>query len=70
MARLVLDEPKVVLDVVEPGQVGVPEHVRVQLADSGFLVELLRSVRFPGFVCKLICKRRSRLAVSLYSVHI
>ncbi len=31
---LVLDEPEVLLDVVQPGQVSVPQHMRMQLADS------------------------------------
>jgi hypothetical protein len=29
----------------------VPEHVRMQLADTGFLAELLHLARFLGFVC-------------------
>ena len=35
VSSLVLDEPEVLLDVVQPGQVSVPEHVGMQIADSG-----------------------------------
>jgi len=41
MSSLVLDEPEVVLNVIKSGQVSVPKHVRMQLADTGFLAELL-----------------------------
>ena len=36
---LVLDEPEVLLDVVQPGQVSVPEHVWMQLADSSLFAD-------------------------------
>jgi hypothetical protein len=39
MTSLVLDEPEVLLDVVQPGQVSVPEHVGMQLADSSLFAD-------------------------------
>jgi len=41
VASLILNESKAVLNILEPGEVCVPEHVRMQLADAGFLTEFL-----------------------------
>ena len=38
---LVLDEPEVLLDVVQPCQVSVPEHMRMQFPDTGLSAKLL-----------------------------
>ncbi|MBA7662577.1 hypothetical protein ES703_70606 [subsurface metagenome] len=39
VSSLVLDEPEVLLDVVQPGQISVPEHVWMQLADSSLFAD-------------------------------
>ena len=41
MSCLILDEPEVFLDVVQPGQISVPEHMRMKLADSSLFADTL-----------------------------
>ncbi len=43
MTSLVLDKPEVVFGIVQPGQVSVPKHVRVELSDSGTIADAFDS---------------------------
>ena len=41
MSGLILDESEVLLDVVQPCPVSMPEHVRMQLADASLFANTL-----------------------------